>query len=215
MTDTIFALVTSYGALVVFASAYLSCLAIPIPTSLMMLSAGAFIAAGDLIFWQVYASAFVGAVAGDQTGFHLGRWGGAPMVDRLARSPARKKLVDRAQHTIDRHGGLGVFFSTWLFAPLGPWVNFVAGSARLHWGRFTVWDVLGEAIWVSVYIGLGYTFAANVSDVADLVGNIVGILAALALASAMIFWIRQSLRHHRKAAASDLSEPAGENIYKV
>ena len=34
------------------------------------------------------------------------------------------------------------------------------------------------------YIGLGYTFAANVSDVADLVGNIVGILAALALASA-------------------------------
>lgn len=212
MTDTIFALVTSYGAAVVFASAYLSCLAIPIPTSFIMLASGAFIASGDLLFWQVYSSAFVGAVAGDQTGFHLGRWGGAPVVDRLARRPSRQKLVNKAQDTVDRHGGLGVFFSTWLFAPLGPWVNFIAGSAKLHWGRFTVWDVLGEAIWVTVYIGLGYFFAANISTVAEVVGDVVGILAALALAGAMVFWLRHAIKHHKEQDAKTLSDAKSENI---
>ena len=212
MTDTLFALVTSYGAIVVFASAYLSCLAIPIPTSFMMLAAGAFVAAGDLIFWQVYSAAFFGAVAGDQTGFHLGRWGGSPVVERLSRRPSRRKLVDRAQLTINQHGGIGVFFSTWLFAPLGPWVNFIAGAAKLHWGRFTLWDILGEAIWVSVYIGLGYAFAANISTVAEIAGNVVGILAALALAAAMVFWLRHAIKHHKEQLAKGLSEGTSENI---
>lgn len=108
-----------------------------------------------------------------------------------------------------------MFFSTWLFAPLGPWVNFIAGSARLHWARFTIWDILGEVIWVTIYIGLGYIFAANISEVSDVAGNIAGILATLALAGAMIFWIRQSLRQHRKADGTGLSEAVDENIYNV
>ena len=58
MTETVFALVSSWGPWVIFASAFLSCLALPIPTSLMMLTGGAFAAAGDLALWQVVAAAF-------------------------------------------------------------------------------------------------------------------------------------------------------------
>ena len=73
MSETVFALVTAYGAYVIFASAFLSCLALPIPTSLMMLSGGAFVATGDLALWQVVAGAFAGAVIGEAVGFGLGR----------------------------------------------------------------------------------------------------------------------------------------------
>ncbi|WP_306046673.1 DedA family protein [Nioella sp. MMSF_3534] len=201
MTDTIFALVTTWGALVIFASSFLSCLALPIPTSLMMLSGGAFVAAGDLALWQVIAGAWGGAVLGDQTGYLIGRHGGAPLVERIARTPARSAVLNRARGLVDKRGGLGVFFSTWLFAPLGPWVNVIAGTTGLGWLRFTLWDVLGETIWVTIYVGLGYGFASQIEAVSDILGNAVGLLAALAVVGAMVIWIRGALKAQKARRA--------------
>lgn len=201
MTDTIFALVTTWGALVIFASSFLSCLALPIPTSLMMLSGGAFVAAGDLALWQVIAGAWGGAVLGDQTGYLIGRHGGAPLVERIARTPARRAVLNRARGLVDKRGGLGVFLSTWLFAPLGPWVNVIAGTTGLGWLRFTLWDVLGETIWVTIYVGLGYGFASQIEAVSDILGNAVGLLAALAVVGAMVIWIRGALKAQKARRA--------------
>lgn len=200
MTDTIFALVTTWGALVIFASSFLSCLALPIPTSLMMLSGGAFVAAGDLALWQVVAGAWGGAILGDQTGYLIGRHGGAPVVERISRTPARRAVLARARALVDRRGGLGVFFSTWLFAPLGPWVNFIAGTTGLSWLRFTIWDVLGETIWVTVYVGLGYAFASQIEALSEILGSAVGLLAALAVAASMLVWIHGALKAGRAKA---------------
>jgi len=201
MSETVFALVTAYGAYVIFASAFLSCLALPIPTSLMMLSGGAFVATGDLSLWQVILAAYGGAVIGDQAGFAIGRFGGGPLLDRLARKPARHAVLERARRLVDRHGGTGVFLSTWLFAPLGPWVNFVAGATGLNWARFTLWDVLGEVVWVTVYVGLGMVFASQVALVAEVMGDVVGLLAALGVAGGAALWIRGALRLKRGRAA--------------
>ncbi|MGV6813138.1 MAG: DedA family protein [Brevirhabdus sp.] len=206
MSETIFALVTAYGTYVIFASAFLSCLAIPIPTSLMMLSGGAFIASGDLSGWQVVLAAYGGAVLGDQAGFLIGRHGGMPLVERIARTPARRAVLDRARAMVDRRGGTGVFFSTWLVAPLGPWVNFIAGTAGLSWSRFSIWDVLGEAVWVSLYVGLGFLFSSQIETLASVLGNAVGLLAGLAVAWAMVVWIKGAL----KRQAAQASKAKGE-----
>lgn len=193
--DTVFALVSSYGALVVLASAYLSCLAVPIPTSLMMLAAGAFAAVGDLLLWQVAGAAYAGAVAGDQTGFRIGRMGGDWLTGRIAARPARAAALARARAVVDRHGGLGVFFSTWAVAPLGPWVNVIAGATGLGWLRFTVWDALGEAVWVALYVGLGFAFASQIGTLATVLSNVAGLLAGGVVTVALALWLRAVLRH--------------------
>lgn len=194
MTETIFGLITQYGVYVIFASAFLSCLALPIPSSLMMLTGGAFVASGDLTFWTVGSAAYLGAILGDQTGYFIGRVGGRALIARLARSPARAIVIKRARRLVDKRGGFGVFFSTWALAPLGPWVNFMAGATGLSWRRFSVADVMGETVWVTVYVGLGYVFMDQVSTVAEIMGDVVGLLVALAVAIAMVVWIRAVLR---------------------
>ena len=208
MSETVFALITGYGAYVIFASAFLSCLALPIPTSLMMLTGGAFVATGDLAISHVVAAAFAGAVVGDQAGFAIGRFGGAPLVARLARGPKRQAVLTRARSLVDRRGGTGVFLSTWLFAPLGPWVNFIAGATGLGWARFSLWDVLGEAVWVTVYVGLGYAFASQVATVANVMGNVIGLLAALAVAGAMVWWIAGALKAQKARAGAKAAATA-------
>jgi len=162
----------------------------------MMLSGGAFVSSGDLALIDVILAAFAGAVLGDQTGYALGRFGGTKLVDRVARSPKRAKLIERARDTVDRRGGIGVFFSTWLFAPLGPWVNFIAGAGGLGWARFSVADILGEMIWVAVYVSLGILFSQQITNVADIMGNALGLLAALAVAYTMLRWIRAAMKDH-------------------
>ena len=200
MTETLFALVSSYGLIVVASSAFLSCLALPIPTAVVMLSAGAFAAAGDLVLWQVLATAWLAAVVGDQTGFHIGRWGGAPLVDTIARRTKRDRLVIRARATVQKWGGLGVFLSTWLVAPLGPWVNLIAGAAQLSRWRFTLWDMAGEAIWVSAYVSLGYGFGTRLDDLTGLVSDWSGLLASVAAAVGLglALTLRLQSAQHRK-----------------
>lgn len=208
MSENVFELVTSYGAWVIFASAFLSCLALPIPTSLMMLTGGALVATGDLDLVTVTAAAYFGAVLGDQTGFFIGRFGGAPLIARLARAPSRAAVLGRARRLVEKRGGMGVFLSTWLFAPLGPWVNFIAGATRLGWARFSLADIAGETVWVVLYVGLGYGFASQVSVVAEVMGNIMGLLAALAVAGGASWWLRGALKAQKLQKAAQAAADA-------
>ncbi len=178
VTQDLLALIPQYGALLVALTTFLSCLALPVPASLIMLAGGALAAGGDLSVLGIGLGALTGALLGDQTGFAIGRRG-ERLLDRLiARYPKRAGLIDRARAFTNRWGGPGVYFSRWLVSPLGPYVNLLAGSARMNWLTFTFWDVLGEATWVTLYVGLGWFFAGRIEAVADILGNLSGALAA-------------------------------------
>ena len=198
MSETLYTLTATHGVGIVVICAYLSCLAIPIPTSLVMLAAGAFCAAGDLDFGTVLASAWIAAALGDQTGYWIGRRYGPGILDRIARNPSRTRLIERAREVVAERGGVGVFFSTWLFSPLGPWVNLAAGSAGLGWLRFSIADLAGEAIWVTFYLSMGYIFAQRLDQLAALLSQLSGFLAAGAV-TLLLGW----LLRYRLSRASD------------
>lgn len=190
MTETLLALVPEYGALLLGLATYLSCLAVPLPSSLLMLAAGAFIASGDLAPAPVALAALGGAVAGDQTGYALGRWIGAPLRARLTRRPATAHLVAQAEFRLHAAATPAVFFTRWLFSALGPYVNLLAGAARLPHARFTFAAAGGEAVWVTAYTGAGYTFADQIEALAQAASALGGALAAglVALLLGHVLW---------------------------
>lgn len=202
MTDTLYLLVADYGAATLFVVTFLSCLALPVPSSLMMLTGGAFAASGDLLLNSVLLAAYSGALSGDQLGYLIGRRG-AGMLDRwIAAQPARVVLLNRARAMIVEWGGAGVFFSRWLFSPLGPYVNVTGGAAGIGWGRFTVWGATGEAVWVALYTGLGYAFAGNVTAAAELAGDASGLIVAGTLTIGLGAWLRLAWKDRRRDRAA-------------
>jgi membrane protein DedA with SNARE-associated domain len=204
MTEAILALVPVYGLALIAAATFLSCLALPIPSSLIMLSAGGFAAAGDLVLWQAGAAALAGAVLGDQAGYQIGRLGGRLVAGRTP-SPKRAALMAKATAYLRDRGAWAVFLSRWLVSPLGPYVNFAGGAAHVPWARFTRAGIAGEVIWVAVYVGLGAAFADDILALADLLGSASGLLAALAVAGALALWLRAALRQR---GAVDRHAPA-------
>ncbi|SNR53588.1 DedA family protein [Puniceibacterium sediminis] len=200
MTEVLFGFLASYGLPIIALAAYFSCLAVPIPTFAVMLAGGAFAASSDLVLWQVFCTAYVAAILGDQTGFHIGRWAGPPVIAAIERNPKRAVHIARAQSAVAQWGGIGVFFSTWLFAALGPWVNLMAGAARMSWLRFTAWDAAGEAVWVTVYVSLGYLFGSRLGELTDLVSDWSGFITFSAISAGLGVFLLRKVFNRMKSA---------------
>lgn len=196
ITDWLLALVPVYGPWLLGVTTFLSCLAIPVPSSLMMIASGAFVASGDLDLLTVAGAAFGGAVLGDQLGFTLGR-----KAERFLPGPGTKRgtLVEKALAALRKRGAVTVFLSRWLFSALGPWVNLAAGVSGFAHRRFTLADILGEAVWVISYVGLGIAFGANLEAAADLAGNALGLMAAAAAAFGFGWWLWHAAKRAPKA----------------
>jgi membrane-associated protein len=90
------------------------------------------------------------------------------LPDRVGGAEKLKK----AEGLTQKWGGAGVFFSRWIFTPLGPWINISSGIASYSWPRFLLWDVLGEILWVVLYVLLGFYFSDRVEEVAELLGDL-------------------------------------------
>lgn len=192
MTDWLLGLVPTYGLWLLAATTFLSCLALPFPASIMMLTAGSFVGSGDLELVPTLLAAALGGILGDQLGFWAGRWLGQPLLGRLRADPARDKLVGRAVEIMQRRGVIGVFLSRWLFSPLGPWVNLTAGSTGYGWTRFALAGVAGELVWAGIYVGMGYGFSGSLEQASSTLGSALGLIAA---ATAMVFlglWLRNA-----------------------
>lgn len=189
MTEYLLELVPTYGLWLLAVVTFLACLALPVPCSILMLTAGGFVASGDLVLWQVLASALTGAVAGDQLGYRIGWVGGNGLLIRLSTNPKSGALIGRAVDQMNHRGALGIFLTRWLFAPVGPWANFAAGATAFNYARFTLWAIAGEVVWVSLYVLLGYGFAGNIEAASEMAGSALGILAGVAAMLGFGYWL--------------------------
>lgn len=183
-SEALLALLPVHGPWLMAVVTFAACLMIPAPASLMLLAGGAFSAAGDLDWRYLAAGALAGAAAGDLTCWRLG----GVIGPRLAQGRGAEMLA-RARALLERHGVLAVYFSRWLFSPLGPYVNLVAGAAGMGLARLLPPLLAGEATWIAIYLGLGRVFGANYEAVEQLASSALGLAAAGGVAAMAGRWL--------------------------
>ena len=187
MTDQLLAALSVYGLPVLFAVIFIAAVGVPFPISILLVAAGSFVEQGEMRFIPVVLVASLAAIGGDQLGYFLARWGGRRLLNRISRGTGAKGKVKKAEKFSRRWGGAGIFFSRWLVTGLGPWINLTSGIAKYPWRQFLVWDILGEILWVVLYVGLGYIFSDRVQTIADVLGNLAWVIVGLVIAG-IIGW---------------------------
>ena len=145
---------------------------------------------GDALFFGI-----LGAVIGDQIGYWVGRFGGRPFALRWGRyafiTPER---LGHAEAFFARHGGRAVFLARFV-AGLRVFGALVAGTTRMPWGKFALYNVLGGTMWASAVVALGYFLWASISLVEHWVGRAsLLLLAVLALALPLRWAYRRATR---------------------
>jgi membrane protein DedA with SNARE-associated domain len=172
---------TVYGLSAVVVILAMGQFGVPLPTSILLMTVGALLVEGDISATEAFFWSLGGAVAGDQLGFAVGRFGGQGVRNYVANKPRLEAQLAKAEAYSAQWGAMGVFLTRWLISPLGPMVNVVSGLARMRWLTFLAWDIAGETIWVGGYLALGYLFSSSISAIADLISNAAWLLAAAAV----------------------------------
>lgn len=194
ITDQVLAALLVYGLPVLFGVILVASVGVPLPVSFVLVAAGSFAKQGEMKLVPVIIAASVAAIVGDQIGYGLSRWGGRRMIDRVTRRIGGATKIKKAEALSKRWGGAGIFLSRWLVTELGPWLNVTSGITCYPWRRFVLWVVLGEVLWVVLYVMLGYIFSDRVQYIAEILGNlawvILGVIVALILGWKIFRYLR-------------------------
>ena len=158
-----------------------------LPGDSLLFVAGGVAALGGLDIHLLVAALVAAAVLGNTVNYSVGRWLGSRYFDAGRSRWIRREYLERTHAFYERHGGLAVVISR--FVPIiRTYVPFVAGLARMSYGRFTAYNAAGAVIWVA---SLGYAgfFFGNLPWVkANLSLIIVGIIGVSVAPLGVAWW---------------------------
>jgi membrane protein DedA with SNARE-associated domain len=152
-----------YGLLAVAAFVLLEDFGVPVPGETILILGAVYAGTGRLSVWLVGLIGFLAAVVGDNIGFLIGHLGGRPLVERFGRyillTPER---VDKATGWFERQGGKVVVIARFVEG-LRQANGIIAGITGMHWLKFIGFNALGAALWVALWVCVGY-FSGNHID---------------------------------------------------
>jgi membrane-associated protein len=166
-----------------------------------MLAAGT-AAAGQAEFqlWQLLVFIPIAAILGGQVGYFIGRYLGTAMFKPNARV-LKQRYLDEAHAFFEERGPFAIVLARFvpIVRTLAP---ITAGAARMSYGVFTLFNVIGAVVW-----GVGLTLLGYGLGQFEIIQKLlepIFILIALASVSPMIYeWYKR-----RRAARKASEEPA-------
>lgn len=167
------------------------------PGDTLLLTAGVFAAHNKLPLIPTIAIIALAAIAGDNTGYYIGRrWG-----RRLFKKPDglffRQEYVQRAELFYERFGS-----RTMLLAHFVPIVRTfappVAGVAKMDHKQFFFFDAIGDIAWAIVITLVGYWFGSKIPNLDHYILLAVGIAMVFTLGPTVYHLIKALLEDRRK-----------------
>ena len=193
-------LVSSSGYWAVFLLVGAESLGVPLPGETALIFAGTI--AGKyhhLSPWGIFGVAAAGAIVGDNIGFWIGDKGGFALLRRYGhyfRIDEPKVKVGR--YVFDRHGGKVVFFGRFI-SVLRTYAAFLAGTLKMHWRRFLVYNAAGGIVWSAIYTWVSYYAGNSLRRASGTINIALGVTAAVVIITVILVTRRQVRRLQAKA----------------
>ncbi|MFE4599245.1 DedA family protein [Kitasatospora indigofera] len=145
---------------------------------------------------QVLAAAAVGALAGAQVGYLIGRRGGRALLTRSRNKHLHDGAV-RAEEILNRYGhGKAVVLAR--FVPVVRTVlNPLAGALGVNARTFTLWQVVGGLVWTVGLVLAGYALGSSIPNVDHYLLPIIAVVVVVSLMPLAL----EVLRSRRQAKA--------------
>ena len=209
---TIHHILSTYGYFAVFGMVGVESLGIPVPGETTLIAAALYAGATHhLEIWLVIAAAAAGAIVGDNVGFAIGRYGGFALLRRYGRYihvDERRLLTGR--YIFLRHGGKVVFFGRFV-SILRTYAAFLAGTNRMEWPRFLVFNASGGTVWAATW-GIGYYyFGTALKGLQTPVDVAIGAAATLVVVGFLVY-LRRKERELAERAERELPDDALEEL---
>lgn len=121
-----------------------------LPGSIILMALGFASASGYIDPFLVYTLFLIGSMIGDSVGFFAGSKG----VTLFRKD---NSLIISGKDFMERHGAKSIFLGRFI-GPIRPILSLVAGTLETPVIKFFVKNILAAAVWLLLYMGLGYYF---------------------------------------------------------
>jgi len=175
-----------------------------IPSETLVITASVLAAQGDLMIWAIVPAVALGAFAGDNLCYLLGRGIGDPIADRLFDGEKGQARLQWAEEALRRRGS--ILIGVGRFVPGGRTATtFAAGTLEMPYKQFVVADAVAASLWALYVSMLGYlggeTFNENLwLPLAS------SFAAAMAVGGGFEIWRRWQVRRGKDILGDELPE---------
>jgi membrane protein DedA with SNARE-associated domain len=196
-------LISTYGYGAVFVLVAVESLGIPLPGETILITAAIYAGSTHRLSpWLLWAVAAAAAVVGDNIGFWIGDKGGYRLLRRYGRYiRVRETEVKVGRLIFDRHGGKVVFFGRFV-SVLRTYAAFLAGTLKMRWRRFSLFNVAGGIVWSGIYTWASYGAGHAIQNVSHTATIVLGVVAAVVVVAAIVVVRRKAKNLEAEAEAA-------------
>lgn len=127
-----------------------------LPGDSLLFAMGTLIAGGNtgLNIWTMLLLLTIAAILGNSLNYKLGSFFGVK-VFKESNKILKLEYYNQSHIFFEKHGGKAIIFSRFLpiFRTIAP---FVAGVAKMPFGRFTLFNIIGGVAWITSLLMAGY-----------------------------------------------------------
>jgi membrane-associated protein len=137
------------------------------------------------------------AIAGAQTGFHIGRVAGPPLFQRPDSRLFKRSYVEKAEEVVERYGAGKAIVIARFIPIVRTFLNPLMGAGQLPTRTFALWNVVGGILW-----GTGVTLLGYYLGTIDFIGKNLEVFAVLVVLISFIpigLEVRRARRGARNA----------------
>ena len=136
------------------------------------------------------------AIAGNVTGYEIGRAIGPPLYERDGRI-LKRKYFDQTTVFFDKHGNKALVIGR--FVPfVRTYITVVAGVTRMNRHRFVQWSLVGAVLWVASVTLLGYFLGVKFPALGENIDKAIFVILAFSVIPIAYEW----WKHRRTADVS-------------
>ncbi|MDU8993032.1 DedA family protein [Streptomyces mirabilis] len=146
--------------------------------------------------------AAVGALAGSQCGYLIGRKAGGALLARSG-SPRLHEGAKRAEELLERYGHAKAIVLARFVPVVRTVLNPMAGALQVPARTFTVWQVVGGLVWSIGLTLAGYALGSSIPNVDRYLLPIIAVIVIVSLIP-----LAAEFRRSRKAAATTAEKGA-------
>ena len=164
----------------------------PIPSEVVMPSAGFAAKRGELTVWGVWLAGSAGSLLGVIPWYYVGKWVGTERLkdwaDRYGKwLTIRRREIERADRWFDRYNAPAVFLGR-LVPGIRTLISLPAGFSEMPFTRFLFYSAAGTALWAGALTAIGWWLGENYHAIVKYIEWVgMGVFAVLVLA--LIAWI--------------------------
>lgn len=181
-----------------------------LPGDSVLFAAGALAVIGSMNLLSLLLVIYIAAVLGDTVNYHIGKKIGSSILKREKVRFINKEYLISAQEFYDKHGSMTIVVARFIpiirtFAP------FVAGIGKMNYSKFIPYNLIGGALWVSIFLCGGYLFG-NLPFIKDNFSLVLIAIIVISLIPGVVVFINEKRKSKKNKVGGPKDSKSGKAL---